>query len=147
MSRMPLCLSASEACSMTRVMSFNDPGFLFSNRPTDRERDAERAVWERRRMVAQSCYRQATWLVVLTMAFVALPTGLEKWRWQVVGGAAVVITILGVIMMVKGAVKNGLLGLLFAWGILPGWVYAAPSVIQVAREQCQIIAKEWERVL
>lgn len=128
-------------------MSFNDPGFLFSNRPTDRERDAEKAAWERRREIARSCYQRATWLVVLTMVFVALPLGLEKWHWHVVFGAAVVITILGVVMMVKGAVKNGLISFVFAAVILPGWIYAAPTVIKVAREQYAIIAKEWERVL
>lgn len=147
MSFMPLCLSWSGVCSMRNVMSFNDPGFLFSNRPTDRERDAEKAAWERRREIARSCYKWATWLVVLTMVFVALPTGLEKWHWQVVYGAASVITILGVVMMVKGAVKNGLISFVFAAVILPGWIFVAPSVIKVVREQYAIIAKEWERVL
>ena len=128
-------------------MSFNDPGFLFSNRPTDRERAAELAYWERRQQIAQSCYKRATWLVVLTMLFVALPTGLEKWHWHVVFGAAAVITILGVVMMVKGAVKNGLISFVFAAVILPGWIFVAPTVIKVAREQYTIIAKEWERVL
>jgi len=50
-------------------------------------------------------------------------------------------------MMVKGAVKNGLISFVFAAVILPGWIYAAPSVIKVVREQYAIIAKEWERVL
>lgn len=128
-------------------MSFSDPGFLFSNRPTDRERDAERAAWERRREIAQSCYKWATFLVVAVMIFVAAPLGLAKWHWHAVLGAAGVITILAVVMMVKGAVKNGLISLLFAWGILPGWIYAAPTVLKIVHEQYLIIAKEWARVL
>ncbi len=147
MSLMPLCLSGSEGCSMKIEMSFNDPGFLFSNRPTERERDAEKAAWERQRESVRSCYKWATRLVVLTMLFVALPTGLERWHWQVVIGAACVITILGAVMLWKRALSNGLICLVFAWGILPGWIYAAPTVIKVVREQYQVIAKEWERVL
>jgi len=128
-------------------MSFNDPGFLFSNRPTERERDAEKAARERQRESVRSCYKWATRLAVLTMLFVALPTGLERWHWQVVIGAACMISLLGAVMLWKRALSNGLICLVFAWGILPGWIYAAPTVTKVVREKYQVIAKEWERVL
>ncbi len=128
-------------------MSFNDPGFLFSNRPTERERDAEKAAREWQRESVRSCYKWATRLVVLTMLFVALPTGLERWHWQVVIGAACMISLLGAVMLWKRALSNGLICLVFAWGILPGWIYAAPTVTKVVREKYQVIAKEWERVL
>lgn len=144
---MPLCLSGSEASCMKVEMSFNDPGFLFSNRPTERERDAEKAAREWQRESVRSCYKWATRLVVLTMLFVALPTGLERWHWQVVIGAACMISLLGAVMLWKRALSNGLICLVFAWGILPGWIYAAPTVTKVVREKYQVIAKEWERVL
>ena len=128
-------------------MSFNDPGFLSNNRATDNEREAERLEWEQRRATAKSCYNSATWLVVLTMVFVAVPTGLEKWHWQVVIGVGGVIAILAVVMMLKGAMKNALISLLFAGVILPVWIKAAPSVVKVVREQAAVIVKDWQRVL
>lgn len=128
-------------------MSFYDPGFLTSNRKTDRERDAEKAYWQQRSDTARMCYRWATWLVLGGMAFVVLPTGLEKWHWHVVIGTASVITIFGVVMMFRDAVVNGLISLLFAWAILPGWIYAAPEVRRVVQDQCEVISKEWRRIL
>ena len=128
-------------------MSFNDPSFLFSNRPTDSERETERQAWEAEREFVRLCYKRATWLVVLTMVFVTLPTGFEKWHWYVVGGAACLVTLLGVLMLWKRAFVNGLMCLIFAWGILPAWIYIAPTVLRITKEQYQVIAKEWKRVL
>jgi len=132
---------------MKADMSFNDPSFLFSNRPTDREREADRQAWESEREFVRRCYTRATWLVVLTMVFVAAPTGFEKWHWHVVGGVACIVTLLGILMLWKRVFANGLICLVFAWGILPAWIYMAPTVLKIAKEQYQIIAKEWERVL
>jgi hypothetical protein len=132
---------------MTDGMSFNDPGFLFSNRPTDREREAERQVWEEERQFVGRCYKRATWLVVLAMVFVAAPTGLEKWHWHVVGGVAFFVTLLGILMLWRRAFANGLICFVFAWGILPSWIYIAPTALSITKEQYQIIAKEWRRVL
>jgi hypothetical protein len=128
-------------------MSFNDPGFLFSSRPTDREREAERQAWEAEREYVRRCYKRATWLVVLTMIFIASPTGLDQWHWHVVITAACLISLLGILMLWKRALTNGLICLIFAWGILPAWIYLAPKVLIIAKDQYQIIAKEWERVL
>jgi len=128
-------------------MSFNDPGFLFSNRPTDNEREAERRAQEYLRQQVQRYYRLATWMVVLTLNFIALPTGLEKWHWQVVIGAGSIILVLAVLMAMKGAVKNALISLLFAAVILPAWVNLHPDVLRVAREQAKVIWKDWQRVL
>lgn len=128
-------------------MSFSDPGFLFSNRPTDSEREAERRAQEYLRQQVQRYYRLATWIVVLTMIFIVLPTGLDKWRWQVVMGTGGAILILAVMMIIKGAVKNALISVLFAAVILPAWVKIHPDVLRVAREQLEVIRKDWERVL
>jgi hypothetical protein len=128
-------------------MSFNDPGFLFNNRQTDNEREAERREWEHRKEVAKRCYSRATWLVLLTMVFVAAPTGLEKWHWHVVIAVGGLIAILALIMIMKGAVKNAMISLLFASIILPGWITAAPKVVAITREQVGIVVKQWKQVL
>lgn len=128
-------------------MSFNDPGFLFSNRQTDREREAERKAWEAEREFVRRCYKRATWLVILTLFFIAAPTGLEKWHWHAVCSVALLVTFLGVLMLRKRAVANGLICLVFAWGILPVWIDIAPTVLRMTKEQYQIIEKEWKRVL
>ena len=127
-------------------MSFSDPGFLFSNRATDSERLAAQLEAERRDQVARAAYRRATWVVVLTMIYLALPIGLEVWHWHVVAGAGLLILLLGVVMAMNGAVKNALISLLFAAVILPGWVLMSPKVISTAREQSLIILREWQRV-
>lgn len=72
-------------------MSFSDPGFLFNNRTTDQEREAERRQQEGLRARVQGYYRAATWLVVLTLIYVPLPLGHEVWHWQVVGAVGAVI--------------------------------------------------------
>lgn len=128
-------------------MSYNDPGFLFNNRQTDNEREAERREWEYRREVAGRCYNRATLLVVLTMIFVAAPTGFEKWHWHVVTAVGAVVAILAVIMMMKGAVKNALISLLFAAIILPGWIKMSPKVVAFASDQIQQVVKQWKQVL
>ena len=128
-------------------MSFNDPGFLFNNRTTDNEREAERLEWENRKTLSQRYYARATWLVVLTMLFVAVPTGLEQWHWHVVIGAGVLILVLALMMMLKGARQKALISLLFAAVILPGWIKIAPSVAKVVCDQTAVIAKEWKRIL
>lgn len=95
---------------------------------------------------AQRCYKIATFLVVVTMIIIALPQlGLAAWNWHIVGAVGGLVTILAVLMMVKGAVTNGLLSLVFAWGIVPGWIYAAPSVLRVAVNQYKVIEAEWKR--
>jgi len=80
------------------------------------------------------------------MIFVALPLGLDKWHWPVVIAAALVITILAVVMFFKGVRQNACIALIFAGVILPGWIYLAPTVLRVAQEQWLSIAKEWQRV-
>jgi hypothetical protein len=128
-------------------MSFSDPSFLISQRPTEREREAERAYWQQRDEIARGAYRWANVCVVLTLVFVALPLGLNAWHWPVVLGASVVISVLAVVMMVKGRVSLGLISLLFAWAILPAWIVVSPSVLRGVQEQAQILIKEWKKVL
>jgi hypothetical protein len=127
-------------------MSFSDPSFLISHRPTDQERHAAKMAAQERWESAQRAYQRASWLTALTMIYIALPLGLEKWHWHVVGGAGLLLVILGSAMAVKGAGKNALLSLLFAAVILPTWVKMAPTVLQSARQQVQVILSEWSRV-
>jgi hypothetical protein len=128
-------------------MSYNDPGFLFNNRRTENEREAERQEWQHHKAVAERHYKCATWLVILTMLYVALPTGWESLHWQVVICVGVLILILAVLMLLQGAKEKALVSLLFATLILPGWIKAAPSVVKVLREQAAVIEKEWRRIL
>jgi hypothetical protein len=100
-------------------MSFNDPSFLVSKRPTDREREAEGQAWEADAAFVRRCYKRATWLIVLTMIFVAAPTSLEKWNWHVVIAAASLMSQLGACILWQRTITNGLLRFVFAWGILP----------------------------
>ncbi|GEP45404.1 hypothetical protein [Brevifollis gellanilyticus] len=128
-------------------MSFNDPSFLLNNRRTANEREADKLEWEYRQLQARSYYRWATALVVLTLIYIALPLGLEQWHWHVVIGSGVLITILAIMMMVKGALQNAIISLVFAAVILPGWVKVYPKVLQVAGDQINVIVKEWKRIL
>lgn len=128
-------------------MSFNDPGFLFNNRQTDNEREAERRELEYRKEVSTRSYNRATLLVVITMAFVAAPTGLERWHWHVTIVASLVIAMLAVSMVMKGALKSALISLLFAGLILPGWVQAAPTAVAFVSQQVGLIVKQWKQVL
>ncbi|MES2595517.1 MAG: hypothetical protein V4662_09285 [Verrucomicrobiota bacterium] len=128
-------------------MSFNDPSFLLNNRRTANEREAEKAEWEYRQAQARSYYRWATALVVLTMIFIPLPLGLEQWHWHVVIGVGTIIAILAIMMMVKGALQNAVISLLFAAAILPLWIKIHPKVLKVAGDQVDVIIKEWKRIL
>ncbi|MDZ4289417.1 MAG: hypothetical protein U0984_15745 [Prosthecobacter sp.] len=126
-------------------MSFNS-AFLSPTPPSARERDAERAIEEHRAHVAAVCYRRANFLVLATMVLLAVPQlGLAAWSWHMVGGVGLVVTVLAVVMMIKGKVWSGVLSLIFAWGILPGWVLAAPHVVKAAQEQYRVIVDDWRR--
>jgi hypothetical protein len=57
------------------------------------------------------------------------------------------IAILALIMMMKGAVKNALISMLFASIILPGWIIAAPKVTAAASELVGMVVKQWKQVL
>jgi hypothetical protein len=76
---------------------------------------------------ARNCYRAANALVVLTMALALIPFS-DGWIWPTVWSASLLVTVLGVIMILKQAVTNGLITLLFSWLILPAWVAAIPLV-------------------
>ncbi len=128
-------------------MSFSDPSFLISSRPTDQERQAAKRAEEERREAAARAYRRASWVISLTMIYLALPLGFNAWHWHVVAGAGLLVVALGIFMAMKGARNHALLSLLFAAVILPGWVKIAPTVVKVARAQIDVIVQEWKRVL
>jgi hypothetical protein len=76
---------------------------------------------------ARNCYRAANVLVVFAMLVALLPHS-ESWIWPVVWSVSILVTLLGVIMILKRSVGNGLITLLFSWLILPAWVAAIPLV-------------------
>ena len=122
-------------------MSFNS-AFLSPSPPSAREREEAKAIAAYRAYVARRCYWWANLLVISAMVAIALPQlGLGPWVWHVVGGVALVVTVLAIVMMVKGAISNGIVSLVFAWAILPGWVLMAPTIIRVAWESYQVIEK------
>lgn len=123
--------------------------FLSDNR-TDaaREREALQAEAEYEEEIAQRCYRWATGLLVAAMVLIATPQlGLGRWDWYVVGGVALVMTVLAVQMMRYGRVGNGLVCLLCAFALLPGWVYIADDVVKVGADLYQMIAQQWKEKL
>lgn len=122
--------------------------FLSENRTDARERDQLRAEAEYYDSIAQRCYRWATGLLVAAMVVIATPQlGLEKWTWHMVGGVAVVMTVLAVQMMRYGRVSNGLVCLLCAFAVLPGWVYIAADVVKAGYDLYQIIVTQWREKL
>lgn len=128
-------------------MSFNDPGYLFSNRPTENEREATRLAAEQRRESVKRNYHRANNLVVLTMLYIALPLGLQSWHWHVVIGAGCLLGLLAILMLMKGARSQALITLVFAAVILPGWIKVAPAVVKIIRSQAEAVMKEWKKVL
>ncbi len=128
-------------------MSFSDPSFLISSRPTDQERQATKLAEEKRRESAARAYRQASWVISLTMIYLALPLGLSAWHWHVVACAGSLLVVLGAFMALRGAKGHALLSLLFASLILPSWVKMAPWAVRAARGPIEVIIQEWKRVL
>lgn len=129
------------------LMSFSDPSFLISSRPTDQERQAAKQAEEKRRQSSARAYRQASWVISLTMIYLALPLELDAWHWHVVIGAGSLLMLLGMVMAVNGDRNHALLSLLFALLILPNWVKLAPLVVKAAHAQIEVIIQEWKRVL
>lgn len=118
--------------------------FLSENRADARERDALRAEAEYYDSIAQRCYRWATGLLVAGMVVIATrQLGLEQWNWHIVGGVGLVMTVLAVQMMRYGRVANGLICLLCAFAVLPGWIYIADDVVKAGYDLYQMIVKQW----
>ena len=82
-------------------------------------------AYHRAEMV-RSYYLAANVLVVVTMALALWP-GAGNWIWLVVGVASLAVLALGIVMMTKSALANGLICLLFASIILPGWAVIVPA--------------------
>lgn len=119
--------------------------FLSDNRTDARERETERRLAEYDEYVAQRCYRWATGLLVAAMVIIAIPQlGLERWHWYLVGVVAIIMTVLAVQMMRHGRISNGLICLLCAFAVLPGWVYLADDVVQVGGTLFEMIATQWK---
>lgn len=120
--------------------------FLSENRQSASERETERRIAEYHEWVAQRCYNGATWLLVITMIIMAIPQlGLERWHWYLVGVSALVMTVLAVQMMRHGRIANGLVCLLCAFVVLPGWVYLADDVVKAAVALFDMIASQWRK--
>ena len=126
-----------------RRMSFNS-AFLSPKSQATRDREAREALEAERADAARSYYTAANFLVVATFLLIALPQlGLSAWNVYIIGAVGLVVTVLAILMMVKGAVWNGMLSLIFALIFLPGWLYIAPNVTKVVYEQYLVIKKEW----
>lgn len=118
--------------------------FLSPSSPSAREREAERAEALYHEYVAQKCYRWATRLLIVGMVLIALPLPLlVPWHWYIVGGLALVMTILAVQMMRHGRVLNGLICLVCAFGVLPGWLFLAGDVVAAGYDLYRIVADQW----
>lgn len=116
-----------------------------NNRSDAREREAERNLAEYHEEIAGSSYRWATGLLLAGMLVIALPElGIAEWNWYIVGGVALVMTILAIRMMIHGRIGNGLICLLCAFAVLPGWVYIAADVVAVVQSLYQMLAKQWK---
>jgi hypothetical protein len=115
------------------------------HRPDARQREAERNMAQYHEDIAQSSYRWATTLLVLGMAVIAIPQmGLERWHWFIVAGVALVMVIFAVRMMMHGRIGNGIICLICALAVLPGWVLLADDVVKVGYELYGIIAQQWK---
>jgi len=118
--------------------------FLSENRKDARERESDRLMVEYYELLAQRCYRWATGLLVAGMVVIALPQlGIAAWNWHIVGVLAFVMVVLAVQMMRFGRVGNGLVCLICALAVLPGWVYIADDVVKAGYDLYLIIAKQW----
>jgi hypothetical protein len=123
-----------------------DPGFLSGNRLTMRERDELRALAESRRRAGLFWYRLATGVLLAAMTAVALPLP-AAWVWLIVGGSALLMSLLAIGIARNGLPSHTALCLLCAWGVLPGWVWIAPEALAAAAELAGALAGHWRTSL
>jgi hypothetical protein len=125
-------------------MGFNSAFLSPSSSPAQRERVAQEELAAERAYAARTYYKAANALIVGGMILIAIPESMiAHWFMHIIGAVAIIVTSLALLMMVKGAIWNGLLSLVFGWVILPGWFLLAPTVTRIAYEQYQVIKKEW----
>jgi hypothetical protein len=124
----------------------SDPGFLFNNRPSMRERDEQRALALAHRRAGLACYRAATAILVLAMTLLAVPAA-APWAWQVAGAAAALMTALAAAIFRKGLHSHAVLCLLCAWAVLPVWIFAAPHVLGAVADLARALAGHWRASL
>ncbi|HEY1081217.1 MAG TPA: hypothetical protein VGE29_03090 [Prosthecobacter sp.] len=116
-----------------------------SNRDNARERADDRLMEEYDALVAESSYRWATGLLVAGMVIVAVPQlGLRPWIWYIVGALAVLMVIFAVRMMWHGRVGNGVICLLCALAVLPGWVFIADDAVSAGQDLTRMILQQWK---
>jgi hypothetical protein len=115
------------------------------HRPDARERDRERNIAEYHEGIAESSYRWATFLLGLGMAALATPYFESAvWKWSLVGGLALGMTVFSIRMMMHGRMGNGLICLFCALAVLPGWVFIAQDVVKVGYDFYEIVATQWK---
>ncbi len=124
----------------------SDPGFLSGNRLTMRERDEQRALSEARHRAAMNRYRTATVVLVLAMIIIAVPAA-APWAWPVACGGGLLMTGLATAIASRGRPGLAVICLVCAWGVLPGWVHAAPHALTAASELASAIAGHWRASL
>lgn len=87
-----------------------------------------RVMQEEHERKTRGVYRAANWIVFLALAAAFLPFGLGAIMWFLGGGVALLLCILAVVMLIRGAVGRGLITLLFALVILPVLLFVAPLI-------------------
>lgn len=128
-------------------MSF-DPSFLSNTRDLRREREDEKAeAWLRARVVSR-CYRWATFLLVVSMAAIGIPwLGLSALSWGIVAVVGAGMVILAGVMFYQRGYSSGIITLICALGVLPGWVYVAPHAFMAAIDFWEILSAQWRASL
>lgn len=115
------------------------------SRRDSRQRELDRNMAAYHESIARTSYNWATALLIIAMVLIATPqVGITAWNGYVAGAAAVVMTALAVRMMIYRRVWNGIICLICAFVVLPGWVVLAADVVRVGQDCYQIVAGEWK---
>lgn len=73
-------------------------------------------------------YRAANWITFISLALAFLPYGLGAVMWLAGGLVALVLLVLAVVLLVRGAFWNGLVTMVFALAVLPLLLFVAPLI-------------------
>lgn len=116
-----------------------------SNRDDAKARADDRLMEEYDALVAESSYRWATGLLVVGMIIVALPQlGLRPWTWYIVAALAALMVVFAVRMIWHGRVVNGVVCLICALAVLPGWVFIADDAVSAGQDLVRMILQQWK---
>ena len=128
-------------------MSF-DPSFLTNTRDLRREREDQKAeAWLRAQTVLR-CYRWATFLLIAAMVAIGVPwLGLSAYSWAIMAVTSTGMLVFAGVMFFHQGYSSGILTLICALGVLPGWIYVAPHVFIAAVDFWEILSSQWRSSL